>query len=168
MKCFSPSRRGIFNGKERSAMFDNPIKPDAIARGEYGEPEIDKWFASASARQLETYILCKKPYTRGNRQIEAVKAIECIERATIALNIRLAEDAAESANKLIQHTEKLTVQTDRQIEHSKTLTRQTDKLIAESVSLGKLTSKLYWLTWALGAFAVIQIILMVFDIWKHK
>lgn len=35
------------------------------------------------------------------------------KRASAALEIRLAEDAAETANKLVQHTEKLTQQTDR-------------------------------------------------------
>jgi hypothetical protein len=31
-----------------------------------------------------------------------------------------------------------------------------------------MTKDLKWLTVALGVFAVVQIVLMVFDIWKHK
>jgi hypothetical protein len=127
-------------------MIDNQTKPEVIAGGEYCERDIDSWFAIASARQLETFILCKKPYTRGNRCLENVKAIEAIERAQIALNIRLAEDAAKTVDKLIQHTEKLTTQTDIHIQHSEKLTQQTDVLVAESRKLGRLNWALIILT----------------------
>jgi hypothetical protein len=123
-------------------MIDNHITPEAIARGEYTEQVADSWFAIASARQLETFILCKKPYTRGNRNLDSVKATESIERAQILLNIRLAEDTANAVSKLIQHTEKLTVQTGKQIQHSEKLTGQTDILVAESRKLTSLTENL--------------------------
>ncbi len=41
-------------------------------------------------------------------------------------------------------------------------------VLAESKGLSTLTKALVWLTVALGLFAVIQIVLMFFDIWKHK
>jgi hypothetical protein len=149
-------------------MIDKQTTPDAIARGEYGEQDTDSWFAIASARQLETFIFCKKPYTHGNRSVETLKAIECIERAKIALNIRLAEDTANAVSKLIQHTEKITVQTDKHIQHSEKLSQQTDKLIKESVTLTALTKQLKFWTIMLGVFAVVQIVIMVFDYFEHK
>ncbi len=83
------------------------------------------------------------------------------EIAKVILDIRLAENAAKTADKLIQHTEKLTQQTDIHIQHTEKLTRQTDRLVNE-------TAKLTWLTIALGVFAVVQIVIMVFDYIKHK
>ena len=114
------------------------------------------------------FIFCKKPYTHGNRSVETLKAIECIERAKIALNIRLAEDTANAVSKLIQHTEKITVQTDKHIQHSEKLSQQTDKLIKESVTLTALTKQLKFWTIMLGVFAVVQIVIMVFDYFEHK
>jgi len=134
-------------------MIDNQTTPEAIARGEYAEQDIDSWFAIASARQLEQFILAKKPYTRGNRSLESVNAIESIERAQIALNIRLADDAAKTADKVSKQTEKLVQQTDQltkltetHIQHSQKLTQQTDILVIESKKLGRLTWALILLT----------------------
>lgn len=156
-------------------MIDNQTTPEEIARGQFSEQDTDSWFAIATARQLETFILCKKPYTHGNKSIETVKAIESIERAQIALNIRLAENAAKTAekmsqqtDKLIHHTEQLTKQTATHIQFSEKLTQQTDKLITESVSLTGLTKQLRFWTIMLGVFVVVQIFIMVFDFLKHN
>jgi hypothetical protein len=87
-----------------------------------------------------------------------------VDQARVSLNIRIAEQAAESASKLIQYTEQLTKQAETNIQHSKKLTEQTEKLLGESINLSRLTRVLIWLTVALGLFAIIQIVLMVFDI----
>lgn len=57
---------------------------------------------------------------------------------------------------------------EKHAKQSEKLTQQTDQLIIESVNLSRLTRVLIWLTVVLGLFAVIQIVLMVYDIWKHK
>ena len=117
-----------------------------------------EYLASASPRELMEFINCFHPNQNSH----------WFHKAKVILDVRLAEDAAKAADKLIQHTEQLTKQTDTHIQHTETLTRQTDKLVTESVNLSKLTHILIWLTVALGLFAAIQIVLMVFDIWKHK
>ncbi len=82
-------------------------------------------------------------------------------RAEVALEIRLAEDAAKAADKLIQHTEELTDLTATHIQHAQKLTEQTDILVTESRSLRKLnwaliiltvgllflTAGLFWVDW---------------------
>lgn len=68
---------------------------------------------------------------------------------------------AEPGRHLWSHINKI-------VQHADKLTQQTDKLIAESVGLWKLTEKLYWLTVALGAFACVQIVIMLFDYFKTK
>jgi acetylornithine deacetylase/succinyl-diaminopimelate desuccinylase-like protein len=131
--------------------------------GDYPKPglnDADNFILNATPQQLQELIHYISPSSSVNNAL--------CERVRVALDIRLAEEAAKTAEKLIQHTEKLTTQTDIHIQHSEKLTQQTEKLIAESVKLSNLTKVLIWLTVALGAFAVIQIILMVFDIWKHK
>ena len=125
--------------------------------------EVDEWVKTAIPTELQEVIhwLDGKPMW--------------IERARAALDIRLAEDAAKTADKLsqqtdrlIQHTEKLTTQTDIHIQHSEKLTLQTDKLINESGSLAVLTKQLRFWTIMLGVFALVQIIIMVFDYLKHE
>jgi hypothetical protein len=62
--------------------------------------------------------------------------------AKIALEIRLAEDAANTADKLSQ---------------------QTDRLVDETVKLTRFTKGLLWLTIAIAFFAFVQIVIMVFE-----
>ena len=107
-------------------------------------PEVDEFLVKASARELQEFIHLHS----------AMLYSHWLERAKVAVNIRLAEEEAKSADKLIRHSEKLT--------------QQTDKMIEESINLSRLTKVLIWLTVFLGIFAVIQIVLMVYDIWKHK
>ena len=94
-------------------MINNQTTPEAAARGEVNEQVVEKWLLNASARQLEEFILCKKPYTHGNRPAAIEAAREYIERAKLALSIRMAEDAAKTADKLSQQTEKLVQQTEQ-------------------------------------------------------
>jgi hypothetical protein len=106
--------------------------------------KVTPWLREASATELLEFIACL-----GN-----VDYNKWHERARAELEARLADDAAKLADKMIQHTDKLT--------------QQTDKLVTESVNLSKLTRILIWLTMALGLFAVVQIVIMVFDCLKHK
>ena len=118
--------------------------------------EIEKFISSSSIRDDSHWFQCAK----------------------IALDIRLSEDAAEAADKLIQHTKNLTAQTEIHIQHTEKLTQQTEKLtnltnvhiqqsvkltqqtgvlVSESKGISKLTKVLVWLTIALIGIAVAQI-----------
>jgi hypothetical protein len=128
--------------------------------------ELDQFIIAASARELQEYI--HRTIARGDQQP--------YNRATIALSIRLAEDAAKTTDKLIQHTEKLTTQTDEHIKHAKKLTEQTNALVTESRNLTTLTQTLTnqnatiinesqqirLLTWGLLTFTVL---LLAYTIW---
>ena len=107
-------------------------------------PEVDKFIIEASARELQEFIHIHA----------AMRYNHWLDRATVGVNIRLAEDASKFADKLVQHTEKLT--------------RQTDRLVEESANLSRLTKVLIWLTVAIGAFAIVQIVIMVFEYFKDK
>ena len=54
------------------------------------------------------------------------------------------------------------------IQHTEKLPQQTDKSINESASLTALTKQLRFWTIMLGAFAFVQIVIMVFDYLKHN
>ncbi len=122
------------------------MTPEEIANklnnGSGGHDAARKLFISGTARELQRFIACVHVNSHWYNDAQA------------SLQIRLSEDAAASASKIIQHTEKLT--------------QQTDKLVTESVNLSSLTKVLIWLTIALGLFAVIQIVLMFWDIFKVK
>jgi len=68
------------------------------------------------------------------------------QTAKVILDIRLAEIATESANKIVHHTDILTKQTEINIQYSAKLTLQTDTLLSESKKLGRLTWALILLT----------------------
>jgi len=136
--------------------------PERLARGEFEQHVVEEFITTASARDLEKFILNRKPYESKNLDGKSY-----LERAVLALHVRLAEDTANAVSKLIQHTEKLTIQTDKHIQHAEKLTQQTEKLLVESVSLTALTKQLRFWTIMLGAFAVVQIVIMVFDYLKH-
>jgi hypothetical protein len=106
--------------------------------------EVDDFLVKASARELQEFINLHS----------AMLYSHWLERAKVAVSIRLAEEQSKSADKLIKHTEKLT--------------QQTDKMIEESINISKLTKVLIWLTVAIGVFAIVQILIMVFDYLKHK
>jgi hypothetical protein len=135
-------------------FFNTVNSMNDIGAGSDTERKLTEFIQNSSARDLEqALLLCLR--------ISTIYNVRWIQQAETSLSIRIAEQAAESTNKLIQHTEKLTKQTDIHIQHSEKLTRQTDKLVNETV-------KLTWLTISLGIFAIVQIIIMVFDYLKHK
>ena len=155
------------------------------ANGGNNGDDIAKWINEASTPDLIAF----------GGKLDIGKAI-WKDRLDAARQARIATDAASLMHTLIEHTHALTKQTDALVNESKTLNAQTDILVnesktlnnqttllvaesknlteqnrilvTESVNLSKLTRILIWLTAALGLFAVIQIVLMVFDIWKHK
>ena len=122
---------------------------------------LKEFIENASANQLrETLLLSLKSENIYNNHY--------IKHLEIALNVRLGEAAAitaekmaEQTNKLIQHTEQLTNQTATHIQHSEKLTQQTDRLIEESVSLTALTIQLKFWTIIIGIFAAVQIVIMI-------
>jgi hypothetical protein len=125
-----------------------------IRSGSPEEQQCTEFLKHSTASELEdALLLCMNVGTNYNYR--------WIDQAKVSLNIRISEQAAESANKLIQHTEKLTEQTDVHIQHSEKLTQQTDRLVKETI-------KLTWLTIALGVFAIVQIVIMLYDYVKHK
>ena len=125
------------------------------------EKEVKEFIDSATSAELqEGIMLALKTKTIWNAGL--------LEQALTALNIRLQVETALATDKHLKQIEQLNALTSTHIEHTKTLTKQTDKLVTESSNLSRLTKVLIWLTVALGLFAVIQIVLMVYDIWKHK
>jgi len=110
--------------------------------------EIHKFILTASARDLQLFI--------HNIQTNTTDTKGWRERAEVALDIHLAEDAEQTAQKLVTGTNAL-------VELSAKLTNQTDRLIKETFNLTELTRGLNKLTFILGVFAVIQIFVMVFE-----
>ena len=108
--------------------------------------------------------------TAGKLSQQTDKIIQHTEQLTkqTDIHIHLSEQLSKQTDKLIQHTEQLTRQTDVHIQYSVKLTQQTEKLIAESVSLTALTRQLRFWSIMLGVFAVVQIVIMVFDYLKAK
>lgn len=108
--------------------------------------KIEEFILTASTRQLQGFI----------HLIPAHDNIRAFQLARISLNIRLAEDAANTAQKLSQQTEQL-------VHHSENLTHQTDRLVRETVKLTGFTKWVFWFTVAIAIFAAIQIALMFFE-----
>ena len=83
-----------------------------------------------------------------------------------------AQEAADKllhqTNRLVQYSEKLTQQTDTLIQHSEKLTQQTDRLVEETVKLTDFTRGVFWFTIILGVFAIVQIIIMLFEYCSKK
>jgi hypothetical protein len=100
---------------------------------------LENWLKIKSARELEQF------YNYAN-----LIAGQWAERAKIALEIRLAEDAVSTATKMAE---------------------QNSILVKESRALTKYTKGLYWLTAALVVSAIIQIVIMARDSyvkWKEE
>jgi len=116
-------------------MIDKQFTPDVIASGGASNEIKEQFLKEASARDLQKYLSCLSEFLPQYRH------------AKIALDIRLAEDAAKTAEKMASHT---------------------DRLVTESISLTALTKQLKFWTIILGVFAVVQIVIMVFDYIKHK
>jgi hypothetical protein len=126
------------------------LTPIEVARkawtGEIKEQDAREYLLSKSPRDILEF----QNHFPSNQHASS----RWFEFTKVILDIRIAEIAAESSNKIVKHTD--------------SLSQQTDILITESRGLSRLTSVLIWLTVSLGLFAVFQIILMVYDIWKHK
>jgi hypothetical protein len=122
----------------------NALASGSMGVGPVTADEIQTFLNGASTREIEYFM----------SRIRMGDNSPWFHRANIALSIRLSEDQIESASKIIRHTE--------------TLTQQTDKLLIESSNLSYLTKWLIGLTIALGIFALIQIGLMIVDIFKIK
>jgi hypothetical protein len=69
-----------------------------------------------------------------------------VEQVKISLRLRIAEEAAQSAVTLIEHTQQLTKQTDKNILLTETLTRQNEILVKESKKLGREVDPKNWTT----------------------
>jgi hypothetical protein len=99
--------------------------------------EINEVIVFGTAREIQEFIY----------NIDTRDHSHWYKRVTVALNIRLAEDAAKTAEKMAH---------------------QNERLVDESVSLTTLTKQLRFWTIALVATAIIQIAIMVVDYLKHK
>lgn len=66
------------------------------------------------------------------------------------------KETQEAADRLLQQTTKL-------VQHSETLTQQTDRLVQYTVDLTRFTKGVFWLSVILGVFALVQILIMVFE-----
>ena len=97
---------------------------------------------------LEMSSVCALWLQSGNKDDSHVKS-------AIDDEIRRKE-TQESADRLLQQTEKL-------VQHSEKLTQQTDRLVQYTVELTRFTKGVFWLTVVLGVFALIQIVIMVFE-----
>ena len=94
--------------------------------------EAEEFIFSASARELQSLI----------HMIQASQNSRVFHLARTALEIRLAEDAGKTAEKL---------------------SNQTDRLVAETVTLKKFTKGILGLTVALVFFTTVQIVLALIE-----
>jgi hypothetical protein len=88
--------------------------------------------------------------------------------ARTALDIKLAEEAANTAQKLLETADtqkQLLVEAGKQAEN---LSIQTNKLVEETVTLTRLTRGLHKFTVVLVIVAIIQVIIMLFDLFTKK
>lgn len=104
-----------------------------------GEEEVRAWLRTAPAREIQDYI----------HYIPISAHNERFQLARVALEIRVAEDAAQAATKLQQQVDKLLCIAEAQKILAAKLERQTNRLIF-------LTCVLVFLTFALLAVAYAQ------------
>jgi hypothetical protein len=95
--------------------------------------DVVDFLRNATAKELEDFLLQCRHF---NSQTQK----HWTDHAKTALQLRIGENAAEAANRLIQHTEKLT--------------QQTDIMVRESRKLGRLTWGLLILTAGLLLFTI--------------
>jgi DNA anti-recombination protein RmuC len=129
--------------------------------------EIHDFVLAASARDLQLFVHTIRTNT--------VDAKEWRERAEVALDIRLAEDAEKSTEKLAEQIEKLLEIADAQKQlaeesgkQAKNLAEQTGRLVGETLILRQFTKGVFWLTIILAVFAAVQIGIMLFDLFKAR
>jgi hypothetical protein len=87
----------------------------------------------------------------------------------------ISENSGKSTDELNRQTTKLieVAHAQKQLaeeggKHAKNLSEQTDRLVNETVKLTKFTRGVYWLTFILGLFALIQIIVMLFEYFSQS
>ena len=104
----------------------------AFSPTDEGEKRIQNFIASESARNIQQFI----------HLLYAPGEVRYLNPARAVLSIRLAEDAAKTADKLAN---------------------QTDRLVDETVKLTRFTKGLLWLTVAITFFALVQIVIAVLE-----
>ena len=82
---------------------------------------------------------------------------------TSMVSIFISTKQTQHIANIAEYSEKLTMQTDVLVNESKNLSKQTDRLVDETLKLTRFTRRLYWFTIALGFFAIVQIIIMLFQ-----
>jgi hypothetical protein len=128
-----------------------------IREGSLLEQQMREFIQKSPAKDLEELLLLS--FYVGNSD-----NLHWVEQVKISLRLRIAEEAAKSADKLIEHTEQLTKQTDKNIVLTETLTRQNEILVKESQKLGHITWGLFYLTIIL---AFLTAALLLVD-WKRE
>lgn len=96
--------------------------------------QITEFILRSPARDLQEFI----------HNIGIYPNSQWFHRAKVALEIRLAEDAAETADKLIKHTEKLTQQNVILVQESRALKNYTIVLVILTVAIVIQTGVLIW------------------------
>jgi len=110
-----------------------------IKSGSHLEERLKEFIQNSTAKNLEELLLL-------SLHVGTSYNMHWVEQVKISLRLRIAEEAAKSADKLIEHTEQLTKQTDKNILLTETLTRQNEILVEESQKLGRITWGLFYLT----------------------
>jgi hypothetical protein len=128
-------------------MSDSKLTPSEMAAKAFANSisnkEVFEYLATATPNDLQEFINYFPPHEYSH----------WFHKGRVILDVRLAEIAATSTNKIVQHTD--------------ILTQQTEKLLNESVALTKLTKQLKFWTIIIGIFAAVQIVIMIIDLFKH-
>jgi hypothetical protein len=128
-----------------------------IKSGSYLEERLKEFIQNSTAKNLEELLLL-------SLHVGTSYNMHWVEQVKISLRLRIAEEAAKSADKLIEHTEQLTKQTDKNILLIEVLTNQNKILVKESQKLGRITWGLFYLTVIL---AFLTAALLFID-WKRE
>jgi hypothetical protein len=147
--------------QEAAKLVDCP-RPD-------GNKEIHGFLFTASARDIQLFV--------HNIQTNTTDAKGWRERAEVALNVRAAEDAKKSSEKLAAQTDALAEHVKNLVEiadaqkqlaneaskQAENLSNQTTRLVDETVKLTGFKRGVYWFTVVIGFFAFVQIVIMLFE-----
>lgn len=129
-----------------------------IRSGSHLEERLKEFIQNSTAKNLEELLLLAL-------HVGTSYNMHWVEQVKISLRLRIAEEAAKSADKLIEHTEQLTKQTDKNILLTEVLTNQNEILVKESQKLGRITWGLLYLTVIL---ALLTAALLFIDWEKEK
>jgi len=128
-----------------------------IRQGSPLEEQMREFIQKSPAKDLEELLLL-------SLHVGTSYNMHWVEQVKISLRLRIAEEASQSAVILIEHTEQLTKQTDKNILLTETLTGQNKILVEESKKLGSITWGLFYLTVIL---ALLTAALLFID-WKKE